>query len=798
MLRNFLTIALRNLKRQFLYSFINILGLAVGLACSLIIFLYVYGEWSHDRHIKNGARIYRVGVSFFNMGNFANGPELLAEFLPKEFEGIEAFTAFQNNPKEVLTIGDKSFQDRVFYSDTAFFKVFPRSFLEGEATTALQKPFSMVLTEGAAKKYFGETRVLGKTIDVGKEKAPYTVTGIVADDIHNSHLKASVWVTRVYDPKIKHYWTSAAVYSYVLLKENIGQIDLERALDRIIDKQVYDASGSQQAKISLEDYKKNPNSVKFIVYPLRDIYLKSKLSLELSPGGNETNLYIFSIVAVFILVLAAVNFINLSTARATRRAKEVGVRKSLGTSRGKLIIQFLLESVVISTFAMVLALGLAELFTFAFFWITGQQLSISLWTNFASILAVVVFSVLVGLLAGIYPAFYLTSFHPVKVLKGGAGPAGSQTFRHALVVFQFSISIGLIICTSIILRQLNFMSGKDLGFQQENVVTIDNLWDVKSTAALIFKDKLEQRPEVISASLHAGEPGNKAILSFYTYKTPDMSNELTINTYFGDHDYVKVMGYKLISGRDFDKDLASDTASVILNEAAVSALNLGDDAIGKVLNKELKVIGVVNDFHWESLRNTIAPTAIKLQTEKTKGIFFAQLALKLRSGDASALLQYAETEWKQVADDPFEYHFMDENFGEMLQKEEVLGKAIGFFTLLAILISCLGLFGLAAYTTEQRTKEIGIRKVLGASVRNIVLMLNKQFSLLVVVSMFIAIPISYYAAQQWLLGFAYHVDLTVWIFLGGGLVGLLISFGTVAFHSIKASKTNPAETLKCE
>jgi putative ABC transport system permease protein len=509
-------------------------------------------------------------------------------------------------------------------------------------------------------------------------------------------------------------------------------------------------------------------------------------------------MYIFGIIALFILTLAAVNFINLSTARATRRAKEVGIRKSLGTTRSRLITQFLLESIMISVFAMVIALGLAELFSFVFFWITGQQLALSLWANPLSILGVGIFTLGVGILAGIYPAFYLTSFQPVKVLKGNLQLSGSQTFRNSLVVFQFSISISLIICTTIIIRQLNFISDKDLGFDQENIITIDNLYSM-GRSAITFREELVQHPDVLEASLHSGEPGSKAIMNFLVFKTSEMQNELTINGFFGDSHYLDVMGYKLLMGRNFNPDLASDTASVILNESAVNALNIQDNPLGAILNDDQKVIGVVRDFHWESLRNPIGPSVILFQNERKKEVRFSQLALKIKSSDVSGFLKVAENKWKQLKQDgPLQYHFMDENFGALLKKEEILGKAISFFTALAILISCLGLFGLAAYTTEQRTKEIGIRKVLGATVTNIVVMLNKQFTLLVIVSMLIAIPVSYYAADQWLAGFAYHTELSIWIFLGGGLSGLVISYTTVAFQSIKASQTNPAETLKCE
>ena len=799
MLKNYITIALRNLRRQFMYSVINILGLAVGMACSLIIFLYVYGEWSYDRHFENADRIHRIGISFFNMGNFANGPELLGDFLPKEFEGIETFTRFKKSSQELVKVNDQSFKEVVYYADSAFFKVFSYDFVAGNRNEALNNLSSAVMTESMALKYFKSTDVIGKTIEIGKEKMPYMITGIVKDDFRNSHLKASIWLSLTIDRTKSYYWTSASIFNYALLRENTTIDDLKKALDQIVANHVYPDSKGKESKVSLEDYLKDPNSVKFLVHPLKDIYLKSKLSLELSPGGNETNVYIFGVISIFILVLAGVNFINLSTARASRRAKEVGVRKSLGTSRGMLVSQFLLESVIISLFSMVLALCLAELFTFVFFWITGQQLSVSLWSNATSIIGVFIFAIAVGVLAGIYPAFYLTAFQTVKVLKGNTQQTRSQTFRNSLVVFQFTISIALIICSAIIIRQLNFIAEKDLGFNQSNVLSIDHLWLLPPNSAFTFKEQMSKQHGVINASLHSGEPGNKSFMSFYTYQTAEMQNALTVNTYLADHNYLDVLGFKLLKGRNFDEKLASDTASVILNESAVRALNITGDPIGVVLNKTTTIIGIVSDFHWESLRSPIAPLAIVLKNERSKDDALGQLFLKLNSSNATTVLKAAENYWKQFApDEPMVYHFLDDNFGTLLKKEAILGKAIGFFTGIAIIISCLGLFGLAAYTTEQRTKEIGIRKVLGASVSNIVMLLNKQFTILVLVSMLIAVPVSYYAANEWLSGFAYRIDLGVWIFLGGGLLGLLISYLTVVFHSIKASGTNPVETLKWE
>ncbi len=794
MLKNYLTIAFRALSRQFTYSFINIAGLAVGLACSLTIFLYVFGEWSHDRHFANADRIYRIGISFFNMGNFAKGTENVGIFLPQEYDGIEAITSFDKDAKEKLTIEDRTFSDLVYYVDSSFFKVFSYEFKVGDPIKAVEASNSAILTESISRKYFGTDEVVGKTIELGKQRVPYHITAVVKDDDRPSHLKGKVWVTMPVDREKKIYWTSASVYTYILLKENFDQQSLSYAMDRLISKRVFPTSGWK----SLEEYKADENSVKFYIQPFKEIYLKSKLILEVSPGGNEAYMIIFAVIAIFILTLAVVNFVNLSTARATRRAKEIGIRKSLGTTRNKLIGQFLLESMLVSTLAMVIALGLAELFAFGFFWITGQNLAVSLWSGVYGFAGILAFTVITGLLSGIYPALFLTRFQPAKVLKGNVHTSGSGGFRNALVVFQFSISITLIICTVVIIRQLNYIATKDLGFDQKNIVTVENLYLAKPGAAIAFRNEMLQSPDVLDATLHSGEPGSKAVMTFNTFFTPEMKNALTIQTYFADENFLNVMGIKLVKGRNFNKDLASDSSSVIFNEAALKALNISDDPIGQRINEHQAIIGVVNDFHWESLRSPIGPLAIILRNERSKGVTFSQLAIKLRSSRASEVLGKARALWTRISDDPMEYHFMDENFGDLLEKEQVFGKAIAFFTGLAIVISCLGLFGLAAYTTEQRTKEIGIRKVLGATAANIVIMLNRQFTRLVIISLFFAVPASLYVGREWLSGFAYRTDLDVWIFASGAVTGLVISIFTVAFHSLRASKTNPAETLKCE
>jgi len=794
MIRNFFLVAYRSMARQVSYSLINIVGLAIGIACSLVIFLFVYGEWSYNRGYANSERIYKVGVSFFNMGGFGNGPEQLFNVLPKEFAGIDAATRVGQAGNTLFEVDGKSFREPlIYYTDSSFFKVFQYEFVAGNPGSVLKAPNEVVVTESGATKYFGSTDVIGKLITVGNDKKQFFISGVVKDIDFNATVKSPFFFSNHAQLTGQTAWSSAGAYNFLLLKPNVTREDLEAALDRVIENNVFPQHGKDMGIATLDDYQKNANAVRFHLFGLEEIYLKSKLNFEMVPGGNESNVYIFSAISVFILALAAINFINLTTARASRRAKEVGIRKTMGTSRGKLISQFLGESVMISSVAMVLALIFAEIFLLAFTYITGSPLLTTIWKNPSTVLLFVVFSVVVGILSGIYPAFYLTSFNPVRVLKGNVSVQGGLSFRNVLVVFQFAVSMILIVCAVVVQQQLHFVQTKELGFNPANVLTIDQTGQLGDGKAEAFKAELDNHKGVIKSAFHYGEPGSKRAIASFFYKTTEMPDGLSINTYLGDADYLDLMGMQLIQGRTFNKDLASDTASIILNEAAVAALGLPEDPIGSVINKNEKVIGVVKDFHWESLHNSIAPTTFRLAKSHQA------LSVSLHPGQVKDFLATAEKKWKEVTpSEAFAYHFVDDNFAELLKKDEVFGKAINFFTLLAIFISCLGLYGLSAFTAEQRTKEIGIRKVLGASSSQIVLMLNRKFTVLVVVAIAVGVPAAVWLVSQWLEGFAYRITPGAGVFVLSIAVALITAWLTVSFHSVKASWVNPSEALKYE
>jgi len=793
MVKNFLLVAFRSMARQMSYSIINVVGLAIGIACSLVIFLFVYGEWSYDRNWTNSDRIYKVGISFFNIGNFATGPERLFNVLPDQFDGVEAATRVQRENGLPITT-DKNQEGipekNAAYVDSAFFRVFQHELVAGRLIKA---PNDAVLTESAALKYFGTTDALGKSMLIGDDKKEFFVSGIVKDIDFNTTVRADVMLANNALISDEPNWGSASFYNFLLLRETSGRADLEAALERVLEKNVFPEFGKYMGATTFEEYKANPNSVKFHLHGLREIYLDSKLKFEMTPGGNRMNIYVFSAISVFILALAAVNFINLTTARASRRAKEVGIRKTMGTSRGRLVLQFLGESIVITTVAMILSLFLAEVFLLAFTYVTGAPLLTTIWKNPGIVAVFGVFSVGVGILSGLYPAFYLTAFNPVRVLKGNVTARGGAGFRNTLVVFQFAVSMILIVCAFIVQQQLHYAMNKDLGFNKDNVLTIEKANLIDKTKALSLLHELEQQSGVVHSTFAAGEPGSTRWNTYYRYTTPDIPEGLSMNAYPIGPGYFETMGIKVIKGRDFDENLASDSSSIVLNESAVRALGIEEDPIGTTINNVEKVIGVVSDFHWESMHNKIAPLSFRRANR------IVQLSFKVEPNKIKDFLAVAETRWKEIAPkEAFTYHFVDQNFAELLKKDEVFGKAINIFTMLAIFISCLGLYGLSAYTAEQRTKEIGIRKVLGASSSQIVLMLNRKFTILVSVAIAVSIPLSIWLISQWLDSFAYKITPGAGVYVGSVVIALLTAWITVSLHSVRASWVNPSEALKYE
>lgn len=784
MLKNYLKIAWRNLFRKKLYGAINVFGLALGLASSFVIGTWVYQELSYDRHFENADHIYRVGVNFFNVGDMAVGPPVFKS-VAEEFPEVDAVTSMNNLRSLKIKIDDNEFtESEAFEADDNFFDVFSFPFLQGDRATALDHPNQVVLTTTLAIKLFSETDVIGKNILIGEDEIPYTIVGVVAETTQKSHFNATMWISMERDSE-RTSWTSAQYYNYVQLKPGFTEAAFTSRLHQLIKNQIYPSLNLNQP---FDEWIEGDTAYKFITTPLTDLYLKTNLRFDFFTAGNTTNVYAFAAIALFIILLAAINFVNISTARSSGRAKEVGIRKTLGSERGALIKQFLAESILISLIALVLALGLGEIFLKLFETATDIHLMDSLYLGIGQIAVFITVAVFVGLVAGLYPAFYLSSFKPISMLKNQFGGVNKSWFRNGLVVTQFTISICLIVATGIVYQQLQFLQDKDLGFDSENIMVIDNA-SLLGLQQDSFKQDAVNLVGINNASYNRRMPAGSSIW-VKSFQTPEMSEGKPFQLFYGDEDYLDIMSFHLLEGRNFSRDLASDTSAVILNLSAVRELEL-QEPIGARLNDDMEVIGVVTDFNFESLHKEIEPAAI-MYSEVAE-----RMALKIDGSQSGEIINKLNSTWVAYnIEEPMNYYFLDEHFQQMLKNERSLGKAVSLFALFAILISCLGLFGLSSYICEQRTKEIGIRKILGAAVSSLVIFLNKDFTKLILVSIAVSIPLSYFLMSKWLTNFAYRIEISPALFIVASFLALLISWATVSGQSIKIALKNPVESLR--
>ncbi|MFP4089027.1 MAG: ABC transporter permease [Cyclobacteriaceae bacterium] len=805
MIRNYLKIALRNLTKQKLYTSLNILGLSIGIASCLLILLYVHHELSYDAFHTKADRIYRVALN----GKIAdqevytpNTTPPLAFTLLEEFPEVEnAVRLYTYADQQVIRYGETVVsEEKIFYADSSFFEVFSFPMLEGNPDNALVEPNSLVLTGEMAQKYFGSESALGKTLLLGSKKIPHTVTGIVEDVPGNAHFHFNMLRSMSsLDYSRSEGWFNNSFITYLLLYKGASVESVSSKLPGLVEKYV-GPEIQQFMGLSLEEFQANGNKYGYFLQPLLDIHLHSDLSDEIEPNGDITYIYIFLAIAFFIILLACINFMNLATARSARRAKEVGVRKTLGSLRRHLVRQFLTESILLSLIATLLALVAAFLLLQPFNILAGKEISRVLFGEPWFILSLLIMTLLVGIAAGSYPAFYLSSFRPVEVLKGKL-KAGmkSSGIRNALVVFQFFVSITLIICTLLVYQQLEYTRSKHLGFEKENVLVVKGLGRLPEGQQQVLKQELLAQSQVVSASISNNVP--PGVNNTTIFRKKGTEEDILISTYHIDHEHLSTMQLNLEKGRNFSRDFPTDTAAVLINEAAVRAFGF-DEALdkeilyfggpnGETLN--LKVIGVVKDFNYESLRNSIRPLALLL-TESG-----SYLSIRLAPGDLSASLSLIEQSWNQFAPaEPFQYTFLDEDFDALFRAEQRLGQVFSVFTGLAILVACLGLLGLAAFTAEQRTKEIGIRKVMGASVPSVILLLSRDFTRLVIISFALAVPLAWYIMHQWLSGFAFRIDIGPGIFLFAGLSALLIAWLTVSWQSARAATADPVKSLRSE
>jgi putative ABC transport system permease protein len=807
MLLNYFKIAIRNLWRNKSTSFINIVGLAIGIATCLIIMLFVANELSYDRYNEKARQMVRVYFEGNVQGEKMKESTVMppvAQTLKNDFPEVEMATRIRDfgNPK--LLVDGKSFKEDDFaFVDSNFFQVFTLPLLEGDAKTALLAPYTVVITRDVAKKYFGTVNPIGKTISFKDgDNTPYKVTGIIDKVPNNSHFHFDLFGSMASLPEAKEpSWMMSNFFTYLVLQKGYDYKQLEAKLPTVVEK--YIGPQMQQAMgITLSEFKRNGSNLSFRLQPLTDIHLHSDFSGDLGQTGDIRYVYIFGAIALFMLLIACINFMNLSTASASKRSREVGIRKVIGSVKLQLIKQFLLESIVITAIAMLLAVFFIYAALPLFNQLADQQLSLSFTQHPLLIPGLVLFVLFVGIVAGSYPAFYLSSFNPVAVLKGkfvsGKSSAG---LRSGLVVFQFFISIILIISTSVVYNQLAYIQHKKLGYNKDQVMILNNTWMLNKNKQ-VFQQQLSNDPRIaiVSASgyLPAGPSNNN---NFFVASEENTSRLIKTLRYDVDENYLATLDIKLLEGRNFSKEFATDSSAVILNETAARAFGWNEKSLGKNIissnNRGEKfsyhVIGVVKDFHFRSLYTQISPLVMRLSPDA------GTLILKVKTKDIASLTASLQKRWAAFGvEDPLSFSFLDDRYNNTYRAERNTGKILGVFAGLTILVACLGLFGLATFTARQRTKEIGVRKVLGASVTSIISMLSKDFLKLVAIAVVIASPIAWYVMNKWLENFAYRQPIAWWVFALAAFAAVCITVITVSYQAIKAAIANPVNSLRSE
>ncbi|NBB19896.1 FtsX-like permease family protein [Runella sp. CRIBMP] len=813
MLQNYFKIALRNLLKNKTNTFINVTGLSIGMTCCMLIVLYVADELNFDRFWPQGERIYRMALERKypdRSTKYAIIPASYAQSVRKEIPEIEQSIRVFNFNGEGATLlrhNNKTLEERAFlFADSAFFQVFQIPLLEGAPTKVLSRPNTVVLTQRTARRLFGTVSPIGKFVEL-VQGPKLEISGVCQDVPTNAHFTfdflASTVNLRPAD-QINHIGFSA--YTYLLLKPHTQAAAVEAKFPKVVEKY---AAGEVERNfgVSYKDYVKAGNGYFYFLQPIRNIHLDSNIEAELQPNGSRTLVYLFSVIALFILLIACINFMNLATARSSERAREVGIRKALGSTKGQLAAQFLTESVLLSLFSFLVSVGLVALFLPSFNNLAGKQLALGYFLNWSLLPFLPALAVFVGLLAGSYPAGVLSAFEPIKVLKGKfLSTRQGYWLRNGLVVFQFSISIILIIGTIIVYSQLNYLQEKELGFTKESIIKLQGVGFLGNKTET-FKREVEQISGVESVGGTSSTPGEKQGFFGITFRKNGDNESVTGRGTLVDEQYLQTMRMTMLAGRAFERTF-NDSVSVILNEEAVTKLGL-TDPIGKQIispdNFEQQdgppvfytIVGVVKNFHFSSLHEKIVPLFIL--NDRLIRRFNNEIVVRVKSQDPKPLVSQMESIWKRYQpEQPFHYSFLDSDWNALYQSEQVSQRIFGVFSLLAIFIACMGLLGLAIYVIQQRTKEIGIRKVLGASVLSITTLLSKDFIKLVLIAIVIASPIAWYAVDRWLQNFAYRIDIEWWVFLTAGVLSMGIAVLTVSFQSIKAALMNPVKSLKSE
>lgn len=815
MIQNLFTVTFRNLKKYRFYTFINVFGLTIGITACLVIFLFIRFELSFDEYNTNADRIVRIDwevrLGETHTYNAAVTPPM-AEAFVREFPEVNAAARLRfSGSGQFKVTTENQVETSVVYADNDLFKIFSFEFIAGDPTNALLEPHSMVISESCAARFFPDENPLGKTL-IKDNETLYKVTGVIEDMPENAHFRFNMFLSMEGLAESKNEnWIGGPFNTYLLLRPDADPKELESKLPIIVDKYVMPHATAVLGNNFVEQFKRQGNSLTLHVMPLTDIHLHSHLSNELGNNGDIKYIYLLGGVAMFILILAVVNFTNLATARSIKRAREVGIRKAMGSSRAYLGLQFVTESVMLSLLAFMIALAATEITLPYFNTLTGSTLGVPFGDIkvMASLFGV---AILTGVLAGLYPGFVLSSYKPVNVLKGKLPIGESGTFlRSGLVVFQFTVSIFLTIATLAIITQTRFMQNKELGFSPEQIIRLKDVSNA-GQGLYTFRDEMLKHPVVKSATISSYFPGpgsaRKTPLIWRYGMEPAPSNSVNIEQWAVDYDYAATLGLEFIAGRDFAREFPSDSTAVIINASAARRLGISADPIGERLNvfhenpdgsqdrsriATYTVVGVVKDFNFESLRDNVQPL----------GLFFGKstgsIALRYETAHTPDVIDALRSTWQKVVPgEPFIYAFVDEDFQRLYTTEQKLSRIFTLFSGLAIVIACLGLFALTSFTAEQRTKEIGIRKVLGASVKQIVVLLSLSFGRLILISFLVAAPLAAFGIRWYLEQYAYKANITVWLYLEAGFFASLLAAITLGYQSIKAARNNPVESLKCE
>jgi len=794
MFRNYLKTALRNIRSNKIYTIINIIGFAVGLASCLLIMLYVYNEISFERHHKNRDNIYRVAMHLKhgedNHISFAAAMTPLAPALKAAYPEIKDYVRIRQTQENTVEYKNMSFiESGLVYAESSFFRLFSYNLHYGNDESALEEPFSVILSPKTAEKFFGEKNPLGEKLLINESE--YTVTGVLDKFKGNSQLNFNFIASYTTLKSLGQYsdnWIQMGTdQNFILLDDKTSGTELGKKLQDVITQNI-NPPFSQMITLELQ--------------PMKDIYFKSKMNNEFEPSGDLKQVYTFSTIAGLLMLIACLNFINLSTARSLHRTKEVGMRKIFGSQRSALIMQFLVESVLITVISMSGGLLVFRFLYPALSNYIGRQLAINYLTNPLTLIVLLLLAVVIGILAGLYPAFYLSKFKPLDTLQSGKGKK-RVVFRTIMVIFQFSIAIVLIFSTIIVYKQLYFLRNSDQGFDKKDILVVHMNDRELSGRYEVLQKEFEQIPLVSEMTVSLSPPGSN-IAMFMNTKAENASEEegFMTSTISCDYNYIPFFNLQLIKGRNFSQEFPSDTEqAVIINEAAVKKLGFTDPLGQKIIvptgNRETiaaEIIGVVKDFHYNSLKSPITPQIFFIRPEH-----FLSFAFKYPEGKSEALISALESKWKNIIKDiPFEYSFLEDDNNELYKAEEKMGQLFIFFSVLVIFIAGLGIFGLALFTAEQRTKEIGIRKVHGASQTQLVILLINDFAKWVIAANIIALPAGYYLMHKWLNSFAGKTAISFWVYLGSGLIALCIALLTVSFQSYRAAARNPVETLKYE